>query len=172
PHGPERAASLLAQAGWTRGADRVLVDGQSGERFRIMIAGGLEAERESALAAENWKALGVEPSLYTIPRALDSNETRSTLPGATYATVPYKSYYIDRLNTRFITSPNNRWSGNNRTGYSNPQFDAAADKLATTIDPRERPALHRQLLAEGMGDVALMPTYWPVGQTLVLRACL
>lgn len=168
PFDPARATGLLAQAGWTRGSDGMLVH-QSGERFLMQIAGGLEAQRESVITAEHWKVLGVEPAIYAIPRAQDTNEARSTTPGGTYATVPYRSYYTDRLHTRYITSPENRWSGNNRAGYRNPQFDAIVDKLITAIDVKDRIPLHRQLLAEGMGDVALMPIYWPVNRTLVLK---
>ena len=95
-----------------------------------------------------------------IPRALDSNETRSTISGATYATVPYKSYYIDRLHTRYITTPANRWSGNNRTGYSNPQFDRLCDRADIERDPKKRLDLYRQTQAIAVQDAPWSPTYF------------
>jgi hypothetical protein len=35
-----------------------------------------------------------------------------------------------------------------------------------TIDPTQRNSLHRELLQEQMGDVALMPMYWRVANAL------
>jgi hypothetical protein len=41
-----------------------------------------------------------------------------------------------------------------------PTTRGRLEGLQVTIDPRERVNLHRQLLQEQMGDVALMPLYW------------
>jgi peptide/nickel transport system substrate-binding protein len=169
PYNPAQAAELLGQAGWTRGADGVLVHRESGERFRLMLYGSPDSEREMVITADAWKAVGVEPVLYTVPRAQDNHENRTKLPGAGFSSTAMKQFSADRLHSRFMTSPANQWSGANRIGYSNPRFDAAADLLAATIDPAERVPLHRQLLAEGMGDVAIMPTYWLVEAALVLK---
>ncbi len=62
-----------------------------------------------------------------------------------------------------------RWTGNNRGGYSNPRVDDLLNKLAVVVDDRERVGLHRDLLREQMGDIALMPLYWEVLPILMLR---
>jgi peptide/nickel transport system substrate-binding protein len=169
PYNLAQAGELLDQAGWTRGTDGVLVHRESGERFRLMIFGSPDSDREMAITADAWKALGVESNLHTIPRAQDNNETRSRLPGAGFASTAMKQFYTDRLHSRYTTTAANQWSGGNRSGYSNPRFDAASDRLMATIDPPERVPLHRELLQEGMGDVAIMPTYWLVEAALVLK---
>ena len=38
-----------------------------------------------------------------------------------------------------------------------------------TIAPAERLALHRQLLQDQLGDLALMPLYWDLDPTLMLK---
>jgi hypothetical protein len=47
--------------------------------------------------------------------------------------------------------------------------DELLDRLLTSIDPREQIPLHRRLLQEAMGDVAIMPLYWEVAPVLVAR---
>jgi len=47
--------------------------------------------------------------------------------------------------------------------------DALIERLAVTIDPRETVPLHRQLLQEGLGDVALIPLYFDVDAIVMLK---
>ena len=61
-------------------------------------------------------------------------------------------------------------SGRNTGAYSNPTADAIQDKIVVSIDPQEKIALHRQLLQEMMGEVALMPLYWDVELVLATKA--
>src|SRR5205823_3273693 len=63
----------------------------------------------------------------------------------------------------------NRWNGNNRGGYSNPRVDAILDRLVVTIDTTERLQLHKDLLREQMGDVALIPLYWNADPVLAVK---
>jgi peptide/nickel transport system substrate-binding protein len=168
---PARATQLLAQAGWTRGPDGVLVHRESGERFRLMVYGSRASVREATIIGDGWKAVGVEPNLYVIPPALDRDrQHRSTLPGLGLVGSPADEFSSVRLHSRSMTSEANGWSGPNRGGYSNPRVDALLDRLVATIDPRARIQLQQQLLEEQMGDVALMPLYWPVEPTLVLKS--
>jgi ABC-type transport system substrate-binding protein len=54
------------------------------------------------------------------------------------------------------------WAFSSRGAYNNPRVDALLDRLVTTVDPAQRVQLHRDLLVEQVGDVALMPLYWGV----------
>lgn len=168
PYDPGRAQSLLSQTPWTRGPDGVLVHRETGERFRLMIYGTPVSLQEQQVVADEWKALGVEANIQTVPQAQDNQQTRSTLPGVGFATVPGRAYYTGWLYTKDISTAARGWSGVNRSGYSNPRFDALGDRFLSTVDVDERARIQGQLIAEGMGDVAIMPVFWPVRTVLSL----
>ena len=170
PFDPARAQQLLVDAGWARGGDGTWQ--RDGERFDIQISGtqGTSTERELNIIADAWKAIGVEARLYVVPTALvGDREYRSKLPGAGLTSLPHRRLTTDPFHSRSIASETNRWSGPNRSGYAKPRVDEVLDRLAVTIDPLERITLHRQLLQEQMGDVALMPLYWIADPVLALR---
>ncbi len=172
PYDPARAQQLLAQAGWQRAADGIVVHQTAGERFEILLHGSASTrtEKEQHIIADGWKAIGAHVNLHIIPAALAGNrEYRSTLTGAGLIGVGYDAFYTDRLHSAFITSPANRWNGTNRGGYSNPRVDAILDRLVVTIGGDERLELHRQLLREQLGEVAVMPLYWDVDPVLAVR---
>lgn len=163
PYDPRRAQQYLAEGGWVRGTDGIMVHQQTGDRFNIMIysSQGANVERAVTIMGEDWKAVGADVEVYTIPISLASDrEHRAKLPGAGYMPNGFDTFTTDRLNSRYITGPENNWSAINRGGYSNPRVDAVLDKLVVTIDPAERLLLHRDLLREQMGDVALFPLFY------------
>jgi peptide/nickel transport system substrate-binding protein len=163
-----RAQQLLAQAGWNRGSDGILVHQPSGERFETLVYGSAAEAKDLNVIVNGWKALGIEPKLYNIPPALErEREHRSTLGGAGIVQAPADAFYNDRLHSKLIPTAANNWTGSNRGGYINSRVDALLDRLIATIDPGQRVPLQRELLQEQMGDVALMPLYWRVGQALV-----
>jgi peptide/nickel transport system substrate-binding protein len=172
PYDPVRAQQIMAQAGWSRGGDGVLVHTESGERFEIQVYGSQVASvgPEQGVIGDGWKTIGAQVAPYVIPSALGGDrEFRSKLSGAGLNGTPTDAFYTDRLHSRYITSPANRWIGGNRGGYSNPAVDVLLDRLIVTVDSTQRIALHRELLGEQMGDVALMPLYWDIRPTLALR---
>jgi peptide/nickel transport system substrate-binding protein len=66
---PARAQALLAEAGWTRGADGVLVNAR-GERFELEYrAQGREQESIATAVADFWKQVGIDTQLLFIPSA-------------------------------------------------------------------------------------------------------
>jgi peptide/nickel transport system substrate-binding protein len=173
PYDVARAQQLLAEAGWVRDRGGVLEHQATGERFAIMLysSQGANVQRAINVIADDWKAVGAEVELYTIPIALASDrEHRSKLPGAGFSGgIGFDALTSDRLHSRYITSPANRWTASNRGAYSNARVDAVLDRLVATIDPNERIQLHRELLAEQMGDIALMPLYWDIRVVLAVQ---
>lgn len=170
PHDPVRAQEDLAQAGWVKGADSVLVNSRSGERFEIeMRAREPASERGMNVIADYWKALGVEASLLVVPPSRRRDiEYESTRPGILISNPRGFSLYEDRLHSRTISSAASRWQGTNKSGYRNPRADDLFDKLSVTVNPPERTVLHRQALEEVLGDVAIMPLFWEIQAGLVV----
>lgn len=167
-----RAQQLLTQAAWVRGADGVLVHQPTGDRFEVELWAnqGAGTDKEQNIVADGWKAVGASVNLFVIPAArLGDREFESTHPGPLITNPSGSAFYEERLHSSAITSPANRWTGRNRGGYVNPRVDEVLDKLQVTLEPRERLELHKQLLREQMGDVALMPLYWEIVPVLALK---
>lgn len=171
-YSPQRAQQLLAESGWTRGPDAVLANQRTGERFEVEIRTSASGWSEKLLNAvgSDWRAVGTQVSLFEIPAPLRSdNEFRSKFSGV--AEIQRRK---DVLLTRAIHSldaagPENRWTGSNRGGYSNPRVDAVLNRLQATIDPAEQLDSHRAYLQEALADLALMPLYWEVEVVLAVK---
>ncbi|MEA2640839.1 MAG: peptide/nickel transport system substrate-binding protein [Chloroflexota bacterium] len=172
PYDPARAQQLLAQVGWNRGGDGILVHSQTGERFELPVwsrpaTGG---EQELLLITENFKQLGIDASVNVITGAQSSDRTfEATRPGVSLTKPGASMWPGPRAHSKEIASEANRWTGQNKFAYSNPRFDALVDRFLATIDGRERVQLERQLVQEGLGDVMNMPIFWYVRTTLALE---
>ncbi|MBM2811099.1 MAG: bac 5 protein [Chloroflexi bacterium] len=172
PYDLALAQQRLSQAGWVRNTEGDLIHQPDGERFDIELrtSPGAGAEKRLAPIADGWKGVGATATLNIVPAALSTNaEYRTTLPGAGITGNVIDMFHSDALDSRQIASPANRWTGTNRSGYASPAVDAIYDKLIITIAPAERTALHRALLQEAMGDVAIIPLYFEVAPTLMLK---
>lgn len=171
---PTRAQELLGRAGWARASDGVMVHQATGERFEISLsasaAGAGGAEKLVAIVGDGWKLLGAQPSLNLIaPARIRDAEFMTTYTGV-YLTEPSgERFYKDRLHTRSTPTAASRWVGFNRGAYVNPKVDEILDRLNVTLNLRDRIPLHRQLVQEQMGDVALFPLYWGVRPILMLK---
>jgi len=139
-------------------------------RLEIELRGyeGVGIEKQLGVVADGWKSAGVQGNTVIVPVALQADlEYAAKNPGVVVQFLGGPSYYENRLHTKFIAGPSNRWTGRNRLGYSNPRVDALLDRLVVTIDRPQWLDLHAQLLQEQMGDVPMMPLYWEVSPVVM-----
>jgi peptide/nickel transport system substrate-binding protein len=166
-----RASQLMAEAGWTRGSDGVLVNQQTGEKFEVELNGGATRyiEREQNIVGDSWKQIGAVITLYNVPPALaNALENRVTRPGAGIYAIG-ESRFMDVPHTRNIPAPENRWTGSNYGAYANPEATELVERLLVTIPPRERIPMLRSLLGIVMGDIMMWPMYWDLTNVLALE---
>ncbi len=172
-----RAQQFLTQAGWVKGSDGVLVS-STGDRFELSLrasqTGGTQLGKEKQLAviADFWKAVGVDPSLDLA--TIGTNGDRgyeATRPGlwllANIATNPES--YVVRLHSHNVGTQATNYTGQNLGGYVNAKVDDLFDRYNVTVDPRARLDIHRALLQEIMGQVVVMPLYLDVSPVLMLK---
>ncbi len=170
PYDRARAQQLLSQGGWERGADGTLAHGPSGERFEMELwMNPQSSEKALAIVADQWKGVGVDSKIYVIPPARAEDREHTAQHSGPLLTGGFIDTLLVRYDSRDIASAANRWSGRNRAGYVNPRADALLDRLATTIDARERVPLLRDQVQTMMEDIALMPLYWEPRPILALR---
>ena len=171
PYDVRRATELLAQAGWTKGADGILAHQPSGERFdyQVMTRRGDGPFRQASIIQDYYKTIGVNLNIEVLtPANQDNNEYLATRSGASYHTATTANVIGRRAHSGNIPSPATRWTGNNRGHYSNPVVDALVEKIEVTIDERQARELHRELLATEMTDIPSHYFYWVVVPILML----
>lgn len=171
PYDLSRAQQLLAQAGWAKGPDGVLVSQATGERFESELrSSGADQARWAVAFVDQWKVVGAELTPVSIPASLTAGagrEYNSKRPGPQIGAFSAQSYLEDRPRTSSIPSESNRWVGTNTGGYNNSRADALLERVARTIDPREKIAVHRELAQEMMGDINFMPLWWNMQPTVM-----
>jgi peptide/nickel transport system substrate-binding protein len=165
PYDPARAARLFADAGWRRAtADGPLVNA-AGETLAIELrttGGSATGEQEATLITNNWKALGIEPSISILPRVLSGNpEINATYPGGATSNRPIEPESFSWI-TSMIPTAQSRWLGLNQGGFSDPEVDRLYPAVLTAITPQtwveSNVALHKRM-SEVLG---VLPLYYPV----------
>src|SRR5439155_13943903 len=66
----------------------------------------------------------------------------------------------DGYHSRDIARPENRWTGSNRQGFSNPELDTALDAWATALDRSERVQYIARAEQIAMEELPAILVYW------------
>ena len=166
PFDPERAATLLDEAGWTPGPDGVRVNA-AGERLSLELmttAGNRSRELVQQVLQSQWRDAGIDVRIRNEPARVFFGETvtkRKFTGAAMFAwlsspeSVPRTTLYSDQ-----IPSPENGWGGQNYTGYRSAEMDELIDAIEVELDRDKRKALWQRLQALYAEDLPVIPLYW------------
>ena len=163
PYDVNRATQLLGEAGWTKGSDGILRNA-GGERFDlgVRVTEGTLNNKEAQVMSDFWKAIGINPEVDLMPRALQNDqEYRAKFPGVASSS-PMGVDALDRFRSENIPNDANRWRGGNRGGYSSPTMDRLSKEFFTTVELAPRTNTHVQVLKLISDDVVTMPWYYQV----------
>jgi peptide/nickel transport system substrate-binding protein len=141
PYDPRRTEQLMAEAGFSRGSDRVWVD-PSGVRFTTELA-VLQSpvnEAEMGIVAAGWRTAGYDIKETAWPGVAARNtELRNTHTGISSTGGRNGEDSLADHSSPRIPSPQNRWIGSNRGGWvAPPEFDRLATEFPITLDRAER----------------------------------
>jgi peptide/nickel transport system substrate-binding protein len=160
PFDVHRTARLMADAGYTRDAQGLYSSPAEGRlSFEIRVVASSEAEKERAIMADGWRRSGFEMAegVFTVAQSRDG-QAMATFPSLAAVGGAGGEEALIRYTTSSVVSSANRWTGNNRGGWSDPQYDAAVHSYLTTLDPIERGrhvAEAARILSEQLGVMAL-----------------
>lgn len=153
---PARAVSLLEEAGWRRGGDG-LMRNAAGRAFEFDLRS--TREPQALVVADLWKRIGLQPEISITPPALARDiEYQANVKG-----VETSGYFISfgswrgRVHSAAIPTPENRYSGLNRTYYQDPEVDALIDRFSVTLDASEREQVEAQIIERVTRDAAFYP---------------
>lgn len=149
PYDLRATERLMAEAGYSRGADGVYVSPTEGRlTMDVRATVGPESEAERSTAADGWRQAGfdVQESSLGVALAFDGQARASFVGVSTNAQSSPEPTMAASFTTGQIARPENRWNGINRGGWSHPEYDRVVEAFNTVLDPGER-IQHRVAIA-------------------------
>ncbi len=139
PFDLRRSEQLAVEAGFVKGSDGIYVSPTLGRvSFEIKGNAGATEPMLSFLAA-NWRKNGFDAQESVLPAALGQNpEVRATYPGMFFFQQNCCESALLGLTSGSVGSAENRWTGGNRSGWTDPEFDRLAEALTKTLEQSER----------------------------------
>ncbi|MPZ14209.1 MAG: hypothetical protein GEU73_07250 [Chloroflexi bacterium] len=168
PFDPSRAEQLIQEIGYTRAGDSYRDAAGKELLFRYTSVGGGAEEQAALYLADSWQRVGVRTELDI--RANLEREDRALRSGFTDGTGTFMMSQPERLiwlHSNSIPTPENRFRGNNRARYANPELDALIDRFFATIPPQERVELMGQIAHIVTDQVTQIVAYHTVHVALI-----
>jgi peptide/nickel transport system substrate-binding protein len=170
PYDPRRAEALMTEAGFMKDREGLFAAGGTRLRFEFKASAGTENERQIQIMAQDWQRAGFEVQGVAVPlaqaRDLEGRHTFRSMHSRGGLNAGERSWISAE-----IGSPQNRWRGENRSGWSLPEYDRLFDTFMNTLDRQERerqvvqmhrilsehlPAFHTDFGVQTMAHVAAL----------------
>jgi peptide/nickel transport system substrate-binding protein len=172
---PKGARKLLADAGYVPGTDGILVHPVHGRLSLDLVstAGNRIRELVEQVLQTQLKAIGVEIVINNEPARVMFGETlrkRSfkglVLYQADHAidSVPFNFFH-----STFIPRAENNYTGTNYSGLADPAMDKALVEATAALDPNQRAASFKQVLAIANEELPILPLYFPTSALVTPR---
>jgi len=164
---PDKARALLDEAGWTTAGADGIRHNDKGERLSVVLmstAGNQTRELVEQVLQQNWKQVGIETVI--------QNQPARVLFGGTISHREYKGLALfawlsspenlpkSTLYSTRIPTVENGWSGQNYSGYDNPEMDRLIDAAEIELDLDKRKELWRQIQVLYAEDLPVLPLYF------------
>ena len=162
---PARAQRLLAEAGWQRGADGMLANTR-GDRFTLEYrAQGREEEAVAAAVADNWKRIGIDPQLVSIPTARTrDHEWMAKFPGIrTHTMVSHPvGGAIGRYTCTRVPGPQNAWlyQTSNPPGYCSQEMETRWKQVEEAFPFAARMGPFKEMMRVALKDLPYLPLFF------------
>lgn len=154
---PAQAGALLAEAGFTPGADGMLT--KDGQPLSLTLLTFARAPNEdvATLLQSQLKAIGVNLEIQQF-------DTPTAAKAATEGQYDLLLWRYDRNDADVlnVNLHSNRIGSSNRFGYSNPQVDELLDQAARELDETARAQYYVEAQKLIMADAPWQPLYIPV----------
>jgi peptide/nickel transport system substrate-binding protein len=164
-----RAEQELAQGGWRRGADGLLVR-SSGEKVALPLwtTGGGQSEQELAMIGDYWKATGMTVDQVVLPNAQARDQAlRASFPAfeITQQGLSFENQ-TRRFESASCPTERGRWTGSNRGCYTTPELDRTIAALQMAIDPADQRRHYRDYIKLLTEELPVLPLWFQVRGTI------
>lgn len=169
---PAAAKALLAEAGFTPGADGILVS-PAGQRFSVDIvttSGNRTRELIEQVVQTQFRAVGVELVVKNEPARVMFGETlrKRTFTGLSefQSDQPLDWVPLTTLSSEWIPREANNWTGTNYMGLRSAAMDAALLAASQELDATKRKALWKTILDVAADEMPEIDLYFPATATI------
>ena len=166
PFDPDAARALLDEAGWTSEAPGAPRRNAAGAPLRLELgttAGNRSRELVQQVLQAAWRDVGIDVRIRNRPARVFFGETvsRRQFAMALYAWLSApESVPRSTLHSSMVPTAENNWSGQNYTGYRNPEMDGLLDRIEVELDRGKRRALWAELQAVYARGLPVLPLYF------------
>ena len=151
----------MQDAGITKGGDGFFQGAEGRLRWEVKTNASADNEVETSILASTWRQIGFDFQQATLPASqAQDGQARATFPTLYNFGTSVGENTLAAMNTPGIPKPENRWTGNNRGGWSNATFDRVSEELTRSVEPTERARQVAQLAAIFSQEVAAIPLYF------------
>ncbi|HZT07596.1 MAG TPA: peptide ABC transporter substrate-binding protein [Chloroflexota bacterium] len=153
---------LMTEAGFTRGPDGTYAN-PSGGRFtaEIQTNGAADNSAEQSILASGWRQAGFDVQESILPAALaQDGQARASFSSMFTNNTNSGEASLLAFTSRGIPTADNHWTGGNRGGWSNADYDRLAREFDTTLDHDERMAQIGQMAKLFTDDVASISLFF------------
>jgi peptide/nickel transport system substrate-binding protein len=170
PFDLRRSEALMVEAGFAKDRDGIFSTPSGRLQFEIKSSAGTENERQLQIMAQNWQRAGMEVQTVPVPlaqsRDIEGRHTFRSMHTRGGLNAGERSWTSAEIGTA-----QNRWRGENRSGWSLPEYDRLFDAFMVTLDQKEReqqvvamhrilseqlPAIHTNFAAQTMAHVTAL----------------
>ncbi|MCJ8520919.1 peptide/nickel transport system substrate-binding protein [Pseudorhizobium tarimense] len=163
---PEKAGTLLAEAGWKPGSDGICTN-DNGDRLALELAttaGNQTREQIALIIQDQLKNICVEikPSFVPLQEYNGDLSRRREFSGLIMSSIrfsPSTSPAI-ALATDRIPTADNSWVGNNFSGYSDPEMDKALEEFSEALSPAAQKDAWAKIQSIFSQDLPMLPLYF------------
>jgi peptide/nickel transport system substrate-binding protein len=174
PYDLRAAQTLLNDAGYVKSGDFYTDSSGRPLTIELWAYAGAPGDSEVAILTDAWKRAGIDIVPYLVPAARAQDlELVSTHPGLRIDQTPFEGDTpMAKAHSARIATAANRWSGSNRGGYSNAEFDGLMTNFQGVLARPERAQAAVAVFKFLSDQLPLMPFYYsprPVAVASALR---
>jgi len=160
---PRESEQLMADMGFTRGADGIFSRPGDG-RFTLEMRGVAEGQeaQDTTIMADYLRRAGFDANLLLLTRAqrVASEELQTLYPALSSNNNTLRADMgMTKLATSQMATLENQWLGTNKTGYSNPRFDAEYAAWNVSLDRGQRDQHMVEMARIVSTDLPTLPLY-------------
>ncbi|KEQ08305.1 peptide ABC transporter substrate-binding protein [Pseudorhizobium pelagicum] len=163
---PDAAKALLQEAGWTQGGDGICVN-DKGERlsFDLATTAGNQTREQIALVIQSQLGeicVDIKPTFVPLQEYNGELSRRRNFSGLIMSSIRFSPSTTPGIAVASdaIPTAENNWVGNNFSGYSSPEMDAALNEFQQALSAKAQRAAWQTIQQQFAEDLPMLPLYF------------
>jgi peptide/nickel transport system substrate-binding protein len=160
PYDPQRAEQAMAQAGYSKVGGFFTSPTEGRPQFEVKTNAAADNESELSILASGWRTVGFDMQQAVLPAAqAQDNQLRATYPGLYVNNTNLGDAALLGEASSAIPRAENRWTGANRGGWSNSDYDRIVAQYNTTLDRTQRTQQAAEMVRIFTADVGAITLF-------------